>query len=74
MAEQVNCTEVARLYGEDATYNAIEGFLRKPKKQAIQLKEEAAGRQSPACSPARPRAKKGDVSPKKSREYPLTAV
>jgi hypothetical protein len=55
---QINCREVARLYGGDATYNAIENFLRKPKAKAKELKAEAAGRDGPAASPARPRAPK----------------
>lgn len=55
---QVNCREIARLYGGEATYNAIENFLRKPKAKAKQLKAEAEGREGPVASPARPRAPK----------------
>ncbi|KAF2680136.1 hypothetical protein K458DRAFT_407462 [Lentithecium fluviatile CBS 122367] len=64
----INCREIARLYGGEATYNAIENFLRKPKKKATELKAEAAGRDGPAPSPARPRAPKTPTksSPAKS--------
>lgn len=72
MAEQINCTEVARLYGGEATYSAIENFLRKPKKQAQKLKAEAVDRKAPAASPAKKGVNKknreGNVSPKKSSE------
>lgn len=54
--EQINCKEVARLFGQDATYNAIENFLRKPKKEAAKLRAEAMGTTAPAPSPARPRS------------------
>ncbi|KAF1957332.1 hypothetical protein CC80DRAFT_491469 [Byssothecium circinans] len=49
----INCREVARIYGGEATYNAIENFLRKPKKKAQEMKAEANGRQGPAPSPSR---------------------
>ncbi|KAF2738663.1 hypothetical protein EJ04DRAFT_549858 [Polyplosphaeria fusca] len=54
----VNCKEVARLFGSDTTYNAIENFLRKPKKLAVKLKEEAKDRAGPAASPFKPKGKK----------------
>jgi hypothetical protein len=53
---QINCKEVARYFGGDATYNAIENFLRKPKQKALELKK-GAGSEVPA-SPARPKQKK----------------
>ncbi|KAF2637746.1 hypothetical protein P280DRAFT_509479 [Massarina eburnea CBS 473.64] len=52
----INCREVARIYGDGATYNAIENFLRKPKRKAAEMKAEANGREAPAPSPSRPRA------------------
>lgn len=58
---QINCREVARLFGQDATYNAIENFLRKPKQEAKKLRAEAAGTTGPAPSPA-----KKVTTPKKS--------
>ncbi|KAF2263878.1 hypothetical protein CC78DRAFT_603129 [Lojkania enalia] len=60
---QINCKEVARIFGGEATYNAIENFLRKPKKLANQLKAEAAGKEGPVPSPARPRT---STTPKSS--------
>ncbi|KAF2854269.1 hypothetical protein T440DRAFT_271773 [Plenodomus tracheiphilus IPT5] len=50
---KINCTEVARLYGKDATYNAIENFLRKPKRVATQLKAEANAEKGTVASPAK---------------------
>ncbi|KAF2659024.1 hypothetical protein K491DRAFT_561455, partial [Lophiostoma macrostomum CBS 122681] len=50
---KINCKEVARLFGGGATYNAIENFLRAPKKKAVELKAEAGD--SAAPSPAKPR-------------------
>jgi len=50
---QPNCTEIARMYGQDASYNSIENFLRKPKRVAAQLKEEAAGREALSSSPSK---------------------
>jgi hypothetical protein len=49
------------------TYHALENRLRKWKKEAIALKDEAAGVAAPAKSPAKPRAKK-DASPTKGGE------
>jgi hypothetical protein len=67
---QINCREVARLYGGNATYNAIENFLRKPKAKAKELKAEAAGRDGPVASLARPRAPKTPT--KKDSPKPTT--
>ncbi|KAJ4379387.1 hypothetical protein N0V86_005432 [Didymella sp. IMI 355093] len=53
---KVDIHEMARLYGEGMTYNALENFLRKRKKEANELKEAAADRAGPAAST--PRAKK----------------
>ncbi|KAF2203711.1 hypothetical protein GQ43DRAFT_347710, partial [Delitschia confertaspora ATCC 74209] len=51
----VNCTEVARIFGLGATYNSIENFLRKPKKLAQRLQKEAAQRAgNEACVAASP--------------------
>jgi hypothetical protein len=61
--------EVARLFGQGATYDAIEGQLRKAKKAAVTLKEEAAGRAGPVVTPSRSRKiKNGTDSPIKTRE------
>ncbi|ORY09934.1 hypothetical protein BCR34DRAFT_363727 [Clohesyomyces aquaticus] len=62
----INYREVARLFGGDATYNAIENFLRGPKKLAKELKENADSDAPP--SPARPR------TPKKANGSPLNGV
>jgi hypothetical protein len=59
---QVNCNEIARLFGPDATYNSIEGFLRGPKALAKRLIDEAADR--PTATPARARG--GSKTPKSS--------
>ena len=61
--------EVARLFGQGATYDAVEGQLRKAKKAAATLKEEAASRSSPAMTPSRSKKPK-DVSdsPVKTRQ------
>ncbi|KAF2474144.1 uncharacterized protein BDR25DRAFT_311534 [Lindgomyces ingoldianus] len=53
---KINCREVARLFGGEATYNAIENFLRGPKKMAQSLKKEAKDDIPP--SPAKPRTPK----------------
>lgn len=45
--------EVARLFGQGATYDAVEGQLRKAKKAAAALKEEAASRSGPVSTPSR---------------------
>lgn len=51
----MNCKEIARLYGGEATYNAIENFMRKPKKVAQELMAQAEGKPAAAPSPVRPR-------------------
>jgi hypothetical protein len=61
----MNINEVARLYGGDMTYHALENRLRKWKKEATALQDEAAGRKDAAKSPVKSRAKKGDASPTK---------
>jgi len=70
--------EVARLFGQGATYDAVEGQLRKAKKAAAALKEEAAGRSGPAVTPSRSKKTKTvNSSPVKTRELlklPTTAV
>ncbi|KAF2107580.1 hypothetical protein BDV96DRAFT_606421 [Lophiotrema nucula] len=67
MGGTVNCREVARLFGGEATYNAVECALRKPKKLAKQLLDDAVDKKSPAASPARP-----PRTPKKEKIDPLT--
>ncbi|KAJ4302629.1 hypothetical protein N0V90_001518 [Kalmusia sp. IMI 367209] len=62
----INCKEVARLFGSEATYDAIENFLRKPKRKAQELRDQAAGRPEVARSPAKPRARKENSTPRKS--------
>ena len=68
---QVNVHEIARLYGGDMTYHALQNQLRKIKKDAAAMKEEAAGREGPAPSPAKPRGKKGNASPAKHSKHTL---
>lgn len=53
--------EIARLFGQGATYDAVEGQLRKAKKAATALKDEAAGRSSQSMTPSRSKKPK-DVS------------
>jgi hypothetical protein len=55
---QISPAEIARLYGEDMTYNAVENYLRKFRKDAKEMKGEAADRAGPVPSPARPRVTK----------------
>jgi hypothetical protein len=50
------------------TYNAVENYLRKFRKEAKAIKEAATDRDGPAPSPARPRTKKADASPTKAGE------
>jgi hypothetical protein len=59
---QINVAEIARLYGGEMTYNAVENYLRKFRKEAKAIKEAAADREGPAPSPARPRTKKAEVA------------
>jgi hypothetical protein len=47
------------------TYHALENRLRKWKKEATALKDEAAGGEGVAKSPVKTRAKKVDASPTK---------
>ena len=55
-------------FGQGATYDAVEGQLRKPKKQAAELKEEAKGRAGPAVAPSRSKKTKNITdSPAKTR-------
>lgn len=49
-------------------YNAIENYLRKFRKEAKAIKEQAVDRDGPAPSPARPRTKKPVESPTKGGE------
>ncbi|UPX12171.1 uncharacterized protein EKO05_0002737 [Ascochyta rabiei] len=53
----LNMNEVARLFGQGATYDAVECQLRKVKKLAAKLKVEAAGRPSAAVVPSRSKYK-----------------
>ncbi|KAH7087725.1 hypothetical protein FB567DRAFT_628638 [Paraphoma chrysanthemicola] len=63
---KISVAEIARLYGGDMTYNAVENYLRKFRREAKDMKDDAAGRDGPAPSPARPRTKKAsNVTPKK---------
>ncbi|KAH7074769.1 hypothetical protein BKA63DRAFT_320758 [Paraphoma chrysanthemicola] len=64
---KINVAEIARLYGGDMTYHAVENYLRKFRREAKDMKGDAAGRDGPVPSPARPRTKKAsDVTPKKA--------
>ncbi|KAF2446337.1 hypothetical protein P171DRAFT_257583 [Karstenula rhodostoma CBS 690.94] len=60
----INCREVARIFGPEATYDAIENFLRKPKKKAKELAAEAAARGTSAPAPAK--QQRAPRTPKKS--------
>ncbi|KAI4663232.1 uncharacterized protein J4E78_003643 [Alternaria triticimaculans] len=64
---KVNIREIATLYGGEMTYDALENRMRKFKKAATLLKEEAAGGDGAAAakSPVKTRAKKGSASPVK---------
>jgi len=57
------------------TYNAVENYLRKFRKEAMTMKAQAEGRQAAAPSPARPRTKKaGDFSPVKGEWYNMVVM
>jgi hypothetical protein len=56
--DQISAAEIARLYGENMTYHAIENYLRRFRKIAKEMKDEAADRAGPVPSPARPRVTK----------------
>jgi hypothetical protein len=62
---QIKPHEIARLYGGSMTYNAVESYLRKFRKEAKEMKGSATDRAAPVPSPARPR-KAASVSPKKA--------
>ncbi|EDU40761.1 predicted protein [Pyrenophora tritici-repentis Pt-1C-BFP] len=66
---KINISEVARLYGEDMTYNALENRLRAWKKEATAMKAAASGREIAVKSPSKSRAKKGEANPTKKGEY-----
>jgi hypothetical protein len=52
------------------TYNAVENYLRKFRKEAKDMKAQAADREGPAPSPARPKNKNAaTVSPTKAGMY-----
>ncbi|KAI4662137.1 uncharacterized protein J4E88_010927 [Alternaria novae-zelandiae] len=62
---KVNIREIATLYGGEMTYDALENRMRKFKKAATALKDEAAGGgdgAGAAKSPVKTRAKKGGGS------------
>jgi hypothetical protein len=60
--------EVARVFGKGATYDAVEGQLRKAKRLATELKEEAKDRAGPTSTPSRAKKTKNAVdSPVKTR-------
>ncbi|KAL1608314.1 hypothetical protein SLS60_003254 [Paraconiothyrium brasiliense] len=61
----INCKEVARIFGPEATYDAIENFLRKPKKKAKELVAEATARGNVAPT-------RGVNSPAKQQRAPRT--
>ncbi|PVI04025.1 hypothetical protein DM02DRAFT_652041 [Periconia macrospinosa] len=68
----VNNSELARLYGGEATVSAIENHLRQPKKRAAALKAEAdaadaAGRVIPPSTPRKKNA--GGASPTKASPF-----
>jgi hypothetical protein len=62
---QISPAEIARLYGPDMTYYAVENYLRKFRRDAKEMKKEAGDRDVPASSPARKKA-----SPVKGGELP----
>jgi hypothetical protein len=53
---QISPAEIARLYGPDMTYYAVENYLRKFRRDAKEMKKEAGDRDVPAPSPARKKA------------------
>ncbi|KAF1832762.1 hypothetical protein BDW02DRAFT_580939 [Decorospora gaudefroyi] len=64
LENKIDIKKVAGFYGgEEMTYHALENRLRKWKKEASQMKDDATGGQ-PATkkTPAKPRAKKTDAS------------
>ncbi|KAJ4333202.1 hypothetical protein N0V95_009483 [Ascochyta clinopodiicola] len=61
----LNMNEVARLFGQGATYDAVEGQLRKAKKLAAELKADAKGRPGPV-TPSRSKKYKTIQSPAKT--------
>jgi hypothetical protein len=50
---QISPAEIARLYGPDMTYYAVENYLRKFRRDAKGMKKEAGDRDVPAPSPRR---------------------
>ncbi|KAF2824004.1 hypothetical protein CC86DRAFT_355412 [Ophiobolus disseminans] len=65
--DTVKPAEIARLYGGDMTYHAVEKYLRKFRKEAKEMKTEAEGRKVAVPSPAKSRAKKvANASPIKA--------
>ncbi|KAF9696417.1 hypothetical protein EKO04_005182 [Ascochyta lentis] len=65
-SENLKMNEVARLFGQGATYDAVEGQLRKAKKLAAELAADAAGRAGPAATPSRSKKQKTIESPAKT--------
>ncbi|MCJ1462307.1 hypothetical protein MMC07_000907 [Pseudocyphellaria aurata] len=66
---KLNYSKIAMMYGQGATYDAIEGHFRKIKKDAVQLREEqdirvAGAPSSPTPTPKKPRKKeKAETTP-----------
>ncbi|CAA9957862.1 hypothetical protein PTMSG1_01441 [Pyrenophora teres f. maculata] len=63
---KINISEVAHIYGEPMTYNALETRLRKWKQEATVMKTAAAGREIVSKSPSKSKTKKGNTSPSKN--------
>lgn len=63
---KISIAEIARLFGRDMTYHAVENYLRKFRKEAKDMKGGTAGRDIVAPSTPRLKKKAKDVSPTKS--------
>jgi len=64
--DKINVADIARLYGGDMSYHAVENYLRKFRKAAKEMNGHVPATAAP--SPAKPRAKKVDASPAKTGE------
>ncbi|KAH6622043.1 hypothetical protein C7974DRAFT_397562 [Boeremia exigua] len=59
----INMNEIARMFGQGATYDAVEGQLRKAKILAKELTEEAKDRPAPAKALSRMKSTASVKSP-----------
>lgn len=63
-ANKINVADIARLYGGDMSYHAVENYLRKFRKAAKEMNGDVPATAVP--SPAAPKDKKVDASPAKT--------